>query len=959
MGKGSARSGGFSPVNTLTDSRKPKNRTNSPSRYHHKHGIPHVQKKDMRENLEILGSNTNSYLPERSLLSHGSATIPGKKRRISGNDIEEMPRNSKAIFESLGEGRRGFTTQGTFRAIHHSGAQTKKEHAVLKVEEDEELTMKINWCGKKIEGSEVNFMTEGRAIFFSSHGGHLGVVLKCGRNISLRPKDQTQMFLWTDRYLSNFGNLRDKLVKALVKVVDVEQENVTDGDVIREMQEIITMQNNTLETKSMASLASKAHLETREQRHFENKNLRSLHKSNGKSSASGKGTIIGVPNSADFHESHTTSTNQFYGSRAPQGSLLDHSLSNTKRITRSCSETPPVTATTEELDTPYETPQLFKPTLFYKFDDSTTLSVSNQDFKCLYNHDWINDSILDFFVKYWMERSIKAGIVSRSQTQVLSSFFYTKLISKPEKYYDNVKKWVRDTDLFSKNFVVMPINESFHWFGCIICNLPALFSFLMMERDFNLKHKNDSNAESNDELSVTSPIVTIMVYDSLRQTHSREVEPIKEFLIAYAADKYNLEVFKHQIKMKTCMVPQQPNMSDCGVHVILNTKTFFDNPKRTTDLWRESKIRSKSAARTVNEYFDKKGRTNARQELRSVLLDLQKEQVERNKHNGNSNLLEQDRSATEDDSHSDLEILENYTEPLAKVENEDENASENLTFSVARNAENCHSGVLKDASADVGKEPTERTDDRSDSITSELSTRSNRSETASPNENIVSSEPSHYKRGLNNSPEFTSDIISECNTESEASSAVDKKSQVTLSSRTEDFTNLGVSHQKNTLENNEESAPTQLRPVESPFFAKKVKGESSTALNESVSMHQSFKTMNSKESLLPPENYGSDDPIEISQPISTVAETTTSTKGILDVEKTSKSSTRNSPRTLSYKFISSPSRDSSNGSKSLNSYSKSKLTAARTHEDGYAIPNQVNISDDELESFRVTGERLI
>ena len=132
----------------------------------------------------------------------------------------------------------------------------------------------------------------------------------------------------------------------------------------------------------------------------------------------------------------------------------------------------------QDIDSEYETPEPFKPSLCYKFDDSTSYTITNQDFKCLYNKDWINDTILDFFTKYFIEESIKKNIISKSEVSIMSSFFYTKLISDPENYYDNVKKWVSNSNLFEKKYVVIPINMNFHWFGCIITNLDELLKFV-------------------------------------------------------------------------------------------------------------------------------------------------------------------------------------------------------------------------------------------------------------------------------------------------------------------------------------------------------------------------------------------------------------------------------------------------------------------------------------------------
>lgn len=251
----------------------------------------------------------------------------------------------------------------------------------------------------------------------------------------------------------------------------------------------------------------------------------------------------------------------------------------------------------------------------------------------------------------------------------MSSFFYTKLISNPADYYSNVKKWVNNTDLFSKKYVVIPINISYHWFSCIITNLDAILDF------HQNKDKND--AINSDEISINNPLVNILTFDSLRQTHSREIDPIKEFLISYALDKYSIQLDKTQIKMKTCPVPQQPNMSDCGVHVILNIRKFFENPVETIDVWKNSKIKSKHfTAKMINKYFDKNERNSARKNLRHTLKLLQLNYISYLK---KENLYEEVMQMEEKKS-TNINNNENYDdddEEIQIIENIDQSSKDN------------------------------------------------------------------------------------------------------------------------------------------------------------------------------------------------------------------------------------------------------------------------------------------
>lgn len=467
---------------------------------------------------------------------------------------------------------------------------------------------------------------------------------------------------------------QDKLVKELQQLGALEQEPVQETTI-----------NCVSEKKSRFP-----HKET----------FPSLDPRRGGSRSSNSALKIVVPSSPERADENThipkISSSSFYGGKS---NLRLHALSNQDISRQTRSKTPKLSQSKLWIDdeTEHETPEKFEPQLCYKFDDGVSYTITNQDFKCLYNHDWINDTILDFFTKYYVEKAIRDSVVANEEVYLMSSFFYTKLISDPTDYYGNIKKWVSNSNLFQKKYVVVPINMNFHWFGCIITNLDSLIGFfegLTDDEKAKLNPKADSpglanrrtkaleegpprdivsrlssrsntpltNEEDDDEITVSAPIVKILTFDSLRQTHSREIDPLKEFLIAYAKDKYSINLDKSLIKMRTCAVPQQPNLSDCGVHVILNTMKFFENPQGTIEVWRSAKSRSKGNTKVINEYFEKNKRSSARRDLRDILWNLQKEQMKANEDLGDRKV-----SAHKEEEEGDIEIIEELSKHPVKA----------------------------------------------------------------------------------------------------------------------------------------------------------------------------------------------------------------------------------------------------------------------------------------------------
>uniref|UniRef100_A0A8C1V747 Sentrin-specific protease 6 n=1 Tax=Cyprinus carpio TaxID=7962 RepID=A0A8C1V747_CYPCA len=108
------------------------------------------------------------------------------------------------------------------------------------------------------------------------------------------------------------------------------------------------------------------------------------------------------------------------------------------------------------------------------------ISVTNEDLHCLNDGEFLNDVIIDFYLKYLFLEKLKKEDAVRSH--VFSSFFYKRLNQRErrntvdtsnlpiqKRKHNRVKTWTRHVDLFQKDFIFVPINESAHWYLAIIC----------------------------------------------------------------------------------------------------------------------------------------------------------------------------------------------------------------------------------------------------------------------------------------------------------------------------------------------------------------------------------------------------------------------------------------------------------------------------------------------------------
>ncbi|KAA0708966.1 Sentrin-specific protease 6 [Triplophysa tibetana] len=140
------------------------------------------------------------------------------------------------------------------------------------------------------------------------------------------------------------------------------------------------------------------------------------------------------------------------------------------------------------------------------------ISVTNEDLHCLNDGEFLNDVIIDFYLKYVFLEMLKKEDAARSH--VFSSFFYKRLNQRErrnapdtsnlpiqKRKHNRVKTWTRHVDLFQKDFIFVPINESAHWYLAVIC-FPGLDG---VHSEPNLLYKPPTAAQS---LAVSSVLST-------------------------------------------------------------------------------------------------------------------------------------------------------------------------------------------------------------------------------------------------------------------------------------------------------------------------------------------------------------------------------------------------------------------------------------------------------------------
>ena len=325
--------------------------------------------------------------------------------------------------------------------------------------------------------------------------------------------------------------------------------------------------------------------------------------------------------------------------------------------------------------------------LKYKFTDNTTFTLTFSDFRTLYNNEWINDSLIDFFIKYEIEKVVHdRKLFSSSDIFAFNSFFFTRLVHGEDKgvpvdYYGNVKRWLNKVDIMKYPNIVIPVNENSHWYCCIIKGLPTLLDSLLQRKSeeeafqdrklHNEKIYGFSNGKECDSSQVNMGIshtrrtyAEVFIFDSLRQKHNNIYFPLKKFIMDYCNDKYGVNVERNDIKIFPAKVPKQSNFNDCGIHVIYNVRKWLNDSYECEKIWRSPNL--KNVAKT----FAAEERNNMRQELRSTLLELKTIQKS---HQEKPLPLP---SSKDDQSEDEIEVIEFLPERSSSAQGSQENADQ-------------------------------------------------------------------------------------------------------------------------------------------------------------------------------------------------------------------------------------------------------------------------------------------
>ncbi|XP_069827128.1 sentrin-specific protease 7 isoform X3 [Dendropsophus ebraccatus] len=302
------------------------------------------------------------------------------------------------------------------------------------------------------------------------------------------------------------------------------------------------------------------------------------------------------------------------------------------------------------------------------------LAVTNEDLECLEHGEFLNDVIIDFYLKYLLLEHFPKSFAEKCH--LFSSFFFKCLTRKDNVTNDNnsdmlasqrrhhrVKTWTRHVDIFTKDFVFVPVNENSHWYLVVICfpwmetavyedrrepsdiqdvdkrDSPSSGSVIIFNDRLSKKEETQEEGSSSDSQDSTSSGISrnplnskikikhdgkickrpcLLIFDSLKTGSAKTtVQVLREYLKAEweVRRKTPREFSRSSMRDLYPKVPKQNNSTDCGLYLLQYVESFAQKP-----------IESFEPPMRLENWFPASVVKNKRDEIRDLILRLHVEQ---------------------------------------------------------------------------------------------------------------------------------------------------------------------------------------------------------------------------------------------------------------------------------------------------------------------------------------------
>ncbi|XP_010116305.1 PREDICTED: sentrin-specific protease 7-like, partial [Chlamydotis macqueenii] len=222
-----------------------------------------------------------------------------------------------------------------------------------------------------------------------------------------------------------------------------------------------------------------------------------------------------------------------------------------------------------------------------------------------------------------------------------------------QRRHRRVRTWTRHINIFSKDYIFVPVNEESHWYIAVICfpwleeaiyeECPHQNSFYHQPQQSPFQSESgntrtgsvlafpdsckDEEMDANRSLFSKGRQICkrpcILILDSLKASSvQKTVQVLREYLeVEWEAKQKTHREFNKSTMIDLCpRVPKQDNSSDCGVYLLQYVESFFQNP-----------IVNFEQPLHLEKWFPRQLIRSKREEIRDLILQLHFQQ-----HSGSS-----------------------------------------------------------------------------------------------------------------------------------------------------------------------------------------------------------------------------------------------------------------------------------------------------------------------------------
>eukprot|EP01122_Echinamoeba_exundans_P014058 TRINITY_DN6290_c0_g1_i1.p1 TRINITY_DN6290_c0_g1~~TRINITY_DN6290_c0_g1_i1.p1 ORF type:complete len:1210 (-),score=253.30 TRINITY_DN6290_c0_g1_i1:57-3584(-) len=111
-------------------------------------------------------------------------------------------------------------------------------------------------------------------------------------------------------------------------------------------------------------------------------------------------------------------------------------------------------------------PRVAQTILVYPQNQPDAVTIVDEDMARLQPNECLNDSLIDFWLRYWYGEILTDE--QRKKVHVFNTFFFNTMAAGntgPQK----VIRWTNKIDIFGYDYVLMPVNQAFHWRLAVVC----------------------------------------------------------------------------------------------------------------------------------------------------------------------------------------------------------------------------------------------------------------------------------------------------------------------------------------------------------------------------------------------------------------------------------------------------------------------------------------------------------